>query len=123
MSKSTNNGVNPIELVKTYGIDPIRFFLAKNAILGNDIEYSIDLLITTINTDLANGIGNFFTRCLGLLQKLTQNIIPRSETRAVYLKANSFDNLNSALYHSFVSEMNEFNLPAAIKLVTNYING
>jgi len=77
MSKSRKNIVDPVELVKIYGVDPIRYYLLNEVILGNDGAYSEDLLIQKYNTDLANDLGNLMHRVFAMLKKYYQGEVPK----------------------------------------------
>ncbi|MCC8079315.1 MAG: class I tRNA ligase family protein, partial [Oscillospiraceae bacterium] len=58
MSKSKGNVVDPYQLADRYGVDALRFFLLRTFPFGSDGTFSNELLISTINTDLANDLGN-----------------------------------------------------------------
>ena len=76
MSKSIGNVVDPNEIVYKYGSDQIRFFLLKEIPFGEDGNYSEELLVTRINSELANGLGNLFQRVLSMLNKYFDGILP-----------------------------------------------
>ena len=59
MSKSVGNVVDPLELIKSYGVDPVRFYLMKEMVLGQDSNFSIESFVKSYNNDLANDFGNF----------------------------------------------------------------
>ena len=58
MSKSLGNILDPIEIIKTYGVDQLRYYLVKEVSLGNDGSISMENLKNCINNDLANNYGN-----------------------------------------------------------------
>ena len=58
MSKSKGNVVDPYVLAEMFGVDALRFFLLRTFPLGSDGNFSNELLINTINIDLANDLGN-----------------------------------------------------------------
>ena len=58
MSKSKGNVVDPYLLADMFGVDALRFFLLRTFPFGSDGNFSNELLISTINTDLANDLGN-----------------------------------------------------------------
>ncbi len=66
MSKSVGNVVDPFELVKQYGADPVRYYLLREIPSGNDGDFSVEKFIERYNGDLANGLGNFAARVLTL---------------------------------------------------------
>lgn len=69
LSKSTGNIVDPVELVNTYGVDALRWWLTREVPLLGDTEFTSARLIQAYNTDLANGLGNLANRTLTLLHK------------------------------------------------------
>ncbi len=62
MSKSVGNVVDPFELVKKYGTDPVRYYLLREIPSGNDGDFSYEKFEERYNGDLANGLGNFAAR-------------------------------------------------------------
>ncbi|HEX5692457.1 MAG TPA: methionine--tRNA ligase, partial [Roseiflexaceae bacterium] len=69
ISKSLGNVIDPIELVKTYGLDQVRYFLVREVPFGNDGDFSHRAMVQRINSDLANGLGNLAQRVLSMINK------------------------------------------------------
>ena len=69
MSKSRGNVVDPVEIVKTYGVDAYRYFLLRETPFGADGTFSEEALILRFNTDLANDLGNLLNRSLAMYEK------------------------------------------------------
>ena len=82
MSKSLGNILDPIQIIKTYGIDQLRYYLIKEVSLGNDGNISLENLKNCINNDLANNYGNLCQRVFAFLKKNCENKIPESSTFA-----------------------------------------
>jgi methionyl-tRNA synthetase len=76
MSKSVGNVVDPITLVDTFGLDQVRYFLLREVPFGQDGSYSQEAIITRINTDLANELGNLAQRSLSMVAKNLDGIVP-----------------------------------------------
>ncbi len=69
MSKSRGNVVDPYVLSERFGVDALRFFLLRTFPFGSDGNFTNELLISTINTDLANDLGNLVSRTTAMSQK------------------------------------------------------
>ena len=76
MSKSLGNVIDPNYLIDTYGLDQVRYFLLKEIPFGEDGNFSEDLLINRINSELSNDYGNLVQRVLSMLQKYKDGKIP-----------------------------------------------
>lgn len=77
VSKSLGNAFDPAVLIQQYGIDAIRYFLLRDMSFGADASFSIPLLVQRIIAELANDIGNLFSRTLGMLHKYCNAIVPK----------------------------------------------
>ena len=70
ISKSLGNVIDPFALIDEFGVDPTRYFLMREVIFGNDGNYSRDNMISRINSELANKIGNLAQRTLSFIAKI-----------------------------------------------------
>ncbi len=81
MSKSLGNVVKPLELRDTYGMDAVRYFLLREMAFGNDADFTEQALVTRINADLANGLGNLASRTLAMTHKYFAGEVQALEPR------------------------------------------
>lgn len=76
MSKSLGNVISPQELVGEYGVDAVRYFLMREIPFGNDGNFARENLITRVNTELANTVGNLAQRTLSMVAKNCDGKVP-----------------------------------------------
>jgi methionyl-tRNA synthetase len=70
MSKSIGNVVDPFEIIRDYGLDPLRYFLFREIQFGEDGDFSLEAFKNRVSYDLANDLGNLVQRVLAFIQKL-----------------------------------------------------
>jgi methionyl-tRNA synthetase len=76
MSKSVGNVVDPFALADAYGVDPLRYFLLRAVPFGQDGNYSHEAIVTRINADLANDLGNLAQRSLTMVARNFGGVLP-----------------------------------------------
>jgi methionyl-tRNA synthetase len=77
MSKSRGNVVRPRPIVNAIGIEPLRYYLLREIVFGQDGSFSYDALVTRYNSDLANGLGNLASRTLTMIERYFGGEIPK----------------------------------------------
>mgnify|MGYP001368576042 CR=1 FL=1 len=118
MSKSIGNILDPIEIIKKYGIDQLRYYLIKEVSLGNDGNISMENLKNCINNDLANNYGNLCQRVFSFIKKNCGNRIPKSKNLNISDKK-LLDNLKNSL-PKLTNLMNNQDLNEYIKMVVGF---
>jgi len=76
ISKSLGNVIDPFELIQTYGLDEVRYFLLREVPFGNDGDFSRRSFVLRCNADLANGLGNLAQRTLSIIHKNCDGFVP-----------------------------------------------
>ncbi len=118
MSKSLGNILDPIKVIKDYGIDQLRYYLIKEVSLGNDGSISMENLKNCINNDLANNYGNLCQRVFSFIKKNCNNKIPKKSKLSesdIKLIQNIKNNLPK-----LIDYINNQNLNEYIKMVVNF---
>lgn len=76
MSKSLGNVASPLALKEKYGVDAYRFFLMRDMVFGLDSNFSEEAIVQRINSDLANDLGNLFSRVIAMSLKYFDGVVP-----------------------------------------------
>ena len=119
MSKSSGNVINPLDLIEDYGVDPVRYYLMREMVLGHDASFSKESFITRYNSDLANDFGNLLSRVSTLINKNYEGIIPN---------VSDFSPLEIEIQHSsrevvknFDSHMSNMSINEAIEEALQFV--
>ena len=118
MSKSLGNILDPIEIINSYGIDQLRYYLTKEVSLGNDGSISMENLKNCINNDLANNYGNLCQRVFTFIKKNCFNKIP-DKKNLIEQDEKLLNNLKNNL-PNLIKIMNKQNLNEYLKIVVSF---
>ena len=119
MSKSLGNVIDPLELIESYGVDPVRFYLMKEMVLGHDSNFSMDSFIKCYNSDLANDFGNLLSRVSNLVNKFYNGSLVEGEDLSedgLAIKKNAKETINEV---SML--MDEMKINDAIERVLQFV--
>ncbi|MCL1900834.1 MAG: methionine--tRNA ligase [Firmicutes bacterium] len=124
LSKSKSDAVkkdvvDPFVLCERYGSDAVRYVLAKCGPFLGDAPYTNETLISTINTDLANSLGNLHSRTIAMIKQYFKGVIPKQNV----LNETDLNLINAAkeLQKKYSEKMDELNVPAALDEILKVI--
>jgi methionyl-tRNA synthetase len=106
MSKSLGNVVNPLDLIEEYGVDPVRYYLMREMVLGQDANFTMESFIRRYNSDLANDFGNLLSRVSKLIEKNFDSVVPNpgENTDAENVIQNAAEKVIASI-HTLIEEM------------------
>jgi len=114
MSKSKGNTIDPYPLIERYGVDAVRYYLAREVNFGSDGQFTPEQFVERINMDLANNFGNLLNRTVSMINKYFEGLIPSFTTgkNAVDLELDGVINGTIPLYEK---DMNDLHVTDAIE--------
>lgn len=120
MSKSKGNVVDPISEIEKYGVDAFRYCLMREVQFGNDGDYSTKSVVTRINSDLANDLGNLLNRTLGMYKKYFGGVVVNGATRDKY--DDEIETLWTEVVKEVEEQMNIVQYSKALEAIWKFIS-
>ena len=124
MSKSKGNVVDPYPLVERYGVDAVRYYLAREVTFGQDGSFSPEQFVERINTDLANSFGNLLNRTVSMINKYFNGIVPNYEGQVTAFDGDleSLVKNSITLYENYLDDLKITEAISAANEIVNRAN-
>ncbi|GKU26081.1 methionine--tRNA ligase [Clostridium folliculivorans] len=119
MSKSKGNVVDPVALVNSFGVDPVRYYLLKEIPFGSDGLFNNEIFIKKINSDLANDLGNLLSRTITMIEKYFDCVIPAPTAKEDI--DNELINLALATPVKVQAAIDDLKIPEALEAIWDLI--
>ena len=120
MSKSIGNVIRPADLVEAYGIDTVRYFLLREMSFGLDASFSTDGIITRQNADLANDLGNLFSRSTSMIEKYCDGLVPSPDH--TISEDISLEQASKSMVEDYLQAMGSFQFHRGLQAVWELIS-
>ena len=121
MSKSIGNVVEPLEMKDVYGLDAFRFFLMRDMAFGLDSNFNEEALVQRINADLANDLGNLFSRVLSMAHKYFGGVVPAPDPDVEKEMDLGLESNSRAAIDAYTASMGEFAFHRGLAAVWEFI--
>jgi methionyl-tRNA synthetase len=122
MSKSIGNVIDPLNMKNDYGRDAFRYFLMREMSFGLDAGFSEEALIQRINSDLANDLGNLFSRVIAMAHKYFSGVVPAVDGGVEEELKLGLQAVAGKTVAEFEIAMDEFAFNKGLMIVWEFIN-
>ena len=119
MSKSSGNVINPMDLIDDYGVDPVRYYLMREMVLGQDANFTLKSFVNRYNSDLANDFGNLLSRISTLINKNYDGYMP--EVSSLGDKEKRLKSISIELVKKFDNNMLRMSINEAIEETLQFV--
>ena len=119
MSKSSGNVINPMDLIDDYGVDPVRYYLMREMVLGQDANFTLKSFVNRYNSDLANDFGNLLSRISTLINKNYDGYMP--EVSSLSDKEKRLKSISIELVKKFDNNMSRMSINEAIEETLQFV--
>jgi len=121
MSKSKGNVVSPYPLVEKYGVDAVRYYLAREVTFGRDGEFTPEQFVERVNVDLANQLGNLLNRTVSMINKYFDGNVPSYKAGVTQFDS-EVENLASSVIKQYELEFDDLKITEAITTAMSLVN-
>ena len=121
MSKSRGNVVDPNKMVEEFGADAFRYFLLREVPFGQDGDFSYAAMVSRINSDLANGIGNLLSRTLTMIEKYCGGEVPRRSSELDEV-GNALESQAQGVFAAVESQINQLQFHRTLDLIWSMVH-
>jgi len=122
MSKSRGNVVDPNAMAEEYGADAFRYFLLREVPFGQDGDFSKTAMTTRYNSELANDLGNLFSRTLTMIERYSGGVVPKSHPKAVKAEDRRMVAVAKSLHRTVGEEMDRFAFHRALREIWTLVD-
>ena len=121
MSKSKGNVVDPYPLVEHFGLDAVRYYLAREIVFGQDGSFSPEQFVERVNSDLANSLGNLLNRTVSMINKYFGGVIPAYKGCVTAFDGN-LESVAKETIKQYEFLMDDLKITEAISVVNELVN-
>ncbi|UCH83178.1 MAG: methionine--tRNA ligase, partial [Candidatus Latescibacterota bacterium] len=119
MSKTIGNILDPVEMAEFFGADPLRYLLLREIAFDRDGDFTIEQSVTRYNAELANELGNLFSRTLSMVNRYRDGVVPAWTDDA----QRDFERLTANVVDEYCSHMDALEFDEALNAFWKTVQG